>query len=91
MGTQLDDNRILRTHETKNYYVLLAERNGIYKYVGKVYWNCHDLNLTVKITTAKKWNSIKSIEDFVEKYCSGYKTKIKEIKVTYDLVESEGK
>ncbi|PXV88387.1 hypothetical protein C8E03_108114 [Lachnotalea glycerini] len=89
MNTHSTDNRTLRTHESKHQYVLLAERNGIYKYVGKTYWSCHDLNLTVKITTAKKWNSIKSVENFVEKYCSGYKTKIKEIKVTYDLVESE--
>lgn len=62
------DNKSIQLNNTDVKYVIITERDGIWKYISKDYGYKHKFHFSVKMNKAKRFDSISSAEYFIDYY-----------------------
>ncbi len=65
----MESNKILRTEESSIFYVIVADRDGVRKYVSKAFPNLFPY--TVKLTQAKRFYSEVKAQQFIDDFAVG--------------------
>lgn len=82
------DNKTLRTKFSNQYYVIIATRDGVEKYVSNKF--PRDCQYTVKLECAKRFNDVYEANDFISEYelCNKWKIinpKVETVTCTHKL------